>query len=105
MRRFFRSLSRLYTDEVFPSFPISRNSRWFRQVFFPDTGEEALFEKRDNMFPFSITPYFLSLIKGEEKGLRRTVIPLREEMEISPDDMIDPLAEHDDTAAPESPNL
>ncbi len=123
-----RCLSR--TEEDIPSFPISQNSRWFRQVFFPDAeeedwnnwrwqlrnrivspgalkkilplhpGEEELFGKRDTMFPFSITPYFLSLIKGESDGLRKTVIPVREELEISPDDMIDPLAEHDDTAAP-----
>jgi lysine 2,3-aminomutase len=63
--------------------------------------EEEIFSGGGVMFPFSITPYFLSVLAaagGEE--LRKTVIPRREELCVSSGDKIDPLSEHADTVAP-----
>lgn len=64
--------------------------------------EEEVFAGGGVLFPFSITPYFLSLLVGEEgsEELRRTVIPRMEELVVALGDRTDPLSEHTDTVVP-----
>ena len=62
--------------------------------------EQKALTHRGQKFSVSITPYYASLFEpnNSEDPLRRTVIPLPDEFEVSDDESIDPLAE--DTHSP-----
>lgn len=64
--------------------------------------EKAAFELGENNLPFSITPYYLSLIDLNDKkdSLRKTVIPRIEETIISRGESDDPLGENGDSPVP-----
>jgi lysine 2,3-aminomutase len=52
--------------------------------------------------PFSVTPYYLSLIDPEDSAdpIRRTVIPTLHELRVSEGEFSDPLDEHSDSPVP-----
>jgi lysine 2,3-aminomutase len=50
---------------------------------------------RAGVFPFAITPYYLSLIQGPDCPIRRQAVPHRDELITTPWDLTDPLAEEE----------
>lgn len=50
---------------------------------------------RSSVFPFAITPYYLSLMQGPGCPVRRQAVPHRDELLTTPWDMVDPLAEEE----------
>lgn len=84
--------------------------RWqfFNRITSPDkltgmlelsSAELEVLESRDGTVPFSITPYYASLLDpvDPDDPLRRSVIPRIEETAPSDEDYADPLSEHDDS--------
>jgi len=57
--------------------------------------ERAGIEARGPVFPFAITPYYLSLIRGPGCPIRRQAVPHSDELITTPWDMADPLAEEE----------
>jgi lysine 2,3-aminomutase len=64
--------------------------------------ERAALIQGESMLPVGITPYYLSLVSGEDpqQGLRRTVIPVTGEFVRMPGEADDPLGEDHDMAVP-----
>ena len=52
------------------------------------------------MFPFAITPYYLSLAQGPDCPVRRQAVPHADELITTPWDMVDPLAEDEHSPVP-----
>ena len=71
-----------------------------RRFIEPTDAERQALEEQSNQFPFSITPYYLSLIDPEnsDSALRKTVVPTILEASISPGESADPL--HEDRTSP-----
>lgn len=71
-----------------------------RRFIEPTDAERRALEEQSNQFPFSITPYYLSLIDPEdsESALRKTVVPTILEASVNPGESIDPL--HEDRTSP-----
>jgi lysine 2,3-aminomutase len=57
--------------------------------------EQAGIVARSSVFPFAITPYYLSLMKEPGCPIRRQAVPHRDELITTPWDMVDPLAEEE----------
>jgi len=57
--------------------------------------ERAGIVARGPVFPFAITPYYLSLIRGPGCPIRRQAVPHSDELITTPWDMADPLAEEE----------
>jgi lysine 2,3-aminomutase len=57
---------------------------------------------RDGGFPFSVTPYYLSLVSPDDPTdpIRRCVVPCRDELSMSAGEVEDPLGEDDDMVVP-----
>ncbi len=66
----------------------------------PTENERRALQSADTLFPFSVTPYYLSLIDSDDPSnpLRKTVIPSIEEANIGKGESADPLAEEHTTA-------
>ena len=56
--------------------------------------------RREQAFPFAITPYYLSLMSGPSCPVRRQAIPHVDETIRVPSDMDDPLAEEEHSSVP-----
>jgi lysine 2,3-aminomutase len=54
------------------------------------------------VFPFAITPYYLSLAQGPDCPVRRQAVPHADELITTPWDMVDPLAEEEHSPVPAS---
>ena len=87
--------------------------RWqfFNRITSPDKlagiielspAERELLESREGTVPFSVTPYYASLLDPADPDdpLRRSVIPRREETASAEEDYADPLREHEDSPVP-----
>lgn len=72
------------------------------RIFQLSEDEKNALANRAGAFPFSITPYYASLIDGASGGgaIRRTVIPCSEEYYRSAGEEEDPLAEESDSVVP-----
>ncbi len=55
---------------------------------------------RAPVFPFAITPYYLSLVQGPGCPVRRQAVPHADELITTPWDMVDPLAEEEHSPVP-----
>ncbi len=55
---------------------------------------------RAEVFPFAITPYYLSLIEGPGCPVRRQAVPHIDETITTPWDLVDPLAEEEHSPVP-----
>ena len=55
---------------------------------------------RASVFPFAITPYYLSLAQGPDCPVRRQAVPHADELITTPWDMVDPLAEDEHSPVP-----
>jgi lysine 2,3-aminomutase len=55
---------------------------------------------RSSVFPFAITPYYLSLVQGPDCPVRRQAVPHVDELITTPWDMVDPLAEEEHSPVP-----
>lgn len=55
---------------------------------------------RTPVFPFAITPYYLSLVQGPGCPVRRQAVPHADELITTPWDMVDPLAEEEHSPVP-----
>jgi lysine 2,3-aminomutase len=55
---------------------------------------------RSDVFPFAITPYYLSLIGDPGCPVRRQAVPHADELITTPWDMVDPLAEDEHSPVP-----
>ena len=55
---------------------------------------------RTPVFPFAITPYYLSLVGGVGCPVRRQAVPHADELITTPWDMVDPLAEEEHSPVP-----
>lgn len=64
--------------------------------------EQQAFSNSEIHFPFSVTPYYLSLIDPQDShsALRKTVIPSVRESIVSPGESADPLSEEGNTTVP-----
>lgn len=64
--------------------------------------ELSAFENSEKCFPFSITPYYASLLDKEdsEQSIRKTVVPVIDEMIISSCESVDHLNEAKDSPVP-----
>lgn len=62
--------------------------------------ERAGIAARAPVFPFAITPYYLSLIAGPGCPVRRQAVPHADELITTPWDMVDPLAEDEHSPVP-----
>ncbi|MBN1825994.1 MAG: KamA family radical SAM protein [Candidatus Eisenbacteria bacterium] len=66
-----------------------------RRILAISPGEEAAIRGIHRALPVGITPYYASLIDPEDAGqpLRRTVMPVTDELVVGPGEKLDPLAE------------
>jgi len=62
--------------------------------------ERAGIAARAPVFPFAITPYYLSLVQGPGCPVRRQAVPHADELITTPWDMVDPLAEDEHSPVP-----
>ena len=62
--------------------------------------ERAGITARADIFPFAITPYYLSLIEGPGCPVRRQAVPHIDETITTPWDLVDPLAEEEHSPVP-----
>ncbi|MFA7395968.1 MAG: KamA family radical SAM protein [Sphaerochaetaceae bacterium] len=74
----------------------------FQQLYrflIPTEQEQEALEHPSHHFPFSITPYYLSLIdlSNPDDPLRKCVIPRSDEMRVTEGEMVDPLSEDQTT--------
>jgi lysine 2,3-aminomutase len=65
--------------------------------------EELLSAEKKKKLPIRITPYYASLIDPEDphQPIRRTMIPVHNELLISPEEMADPLGEENQSPVPQ----
>lgn len=63
---------------------------------------EEIVSQGDTKLPVRITPYYASLLNPEDAShaLRRCVIPVTQELIVSPGEFSDPLSENEDTPVP-----
>ena len=119
-------------ENSFPRIGSNRRTLVFRKRFFPDTtpsewndwhwqlrnrikdiqglspiirlseDERKAIRTISSQIPLAITPYFASLLEGDnpEQPLRRTVVPVSAELFISPGEAEDPLGEEHDSPVP-----
>ncbi|MHC1692997.1 MAG: KamA family radical SAM protein [Sphaerochaetaceae bacterium] len=124
--------SRKHPARRIPSDPLHNRSIQFRKTFFPNATntewndwhwqlshrittleqitqyldptpeERQALEEPSNRFPFSVTPYYLSLIdlKDQNSALRKTVIPSIKEAFVCPGESEDPLHEENTSPVP-----
>lgn len=113
--RFGASESSLFRKQFFPSTNLTQWNDWHWQLFHrittteqllrflePTEEERAALQRSDWQFPFSVTPYYLSLmhLKDPNDPLRKTVIPHIAESIVSAGEAIDPLAEDHTSPVP-----
>ncbi len=107
--------SSLFRKQYFPNTNLNQWNDWHWQLFHrittieqlltfiePTESERLALERTDWQFPFSITPYYLSLINPKDPNdpLRKTCIPRIDESFISPGEAVDPLAEEETSPVP-----
>ena len=66
------------------------------------SAERFCFQQSTRKLPVSVTPYYMSLIDGDDpdQPLRRCVMPTSHEAIVSPGEAMDPLHEDEDSVAP-----
>lgn len=69
------------------------------QKFLNLSENEILFTTNSYNLPVRITPYYASLIDSNhaEQAIRRTMVPVVQELSVSPCEIADPLGEHEDS--------
>ncbi|MGH0051870.1 MAG: KamA family radical SAM protein [Sphaerochaetaceae bacterium] len=107
--------SSLFRKQFFPNTNLTQWNDWHWQLFHRITTKEQLhryvtlteqekaaLDRTDWQFPFSITPYYLSLIDLHNPGdpLRKTVIPHIAESYVSEGEAMDPLGEDHTSPVP-----
>jgi len=107
--------SSLFRKQFFPNTNSTQWNDWHWQLFHrittteqllrflkPTDEELAALQRADWQFPFSVTPYYLSLIdvNNPDDPLRKTVIPHIAESEVSEGEAADPLAEDHTSPVP-----
>lgn len=107
--------SSLFRKQFFPNTNTTQWNDWHWQLFHRITTATQLerylhlteqelqaLHRSDCQFPFSITPYYLSLIDPDDSDdpLRKTVIPRIDERIVSPEESTDPLAEEHTSPVP-----
>lgn len=100
--------SSLFRKQFFPNTNLTQWNDWHWQLFHrittkeqlyrfltPSKEEQAALDRSDWQFPFSITPYYLSLIDPHdpEDPLRKTVVPHIAESHVAVGEALDPLGE------------
>lgn len=129
--RQYQGLQKTTAKSTKPTFPISKKSIDFMNRFFPDatiadwndwkwqvknsfvsfdelksilrlSAEEKGFSEQALNLPVRITPYFASLLDGDNplQALRRTVVPILNELRLSKGEESDPLGEEHDSPVP-----
>ncbi|MDD3366060.1 MAG: KamA family radical SAM protein [Sphaerochaetaceae bacterium] len=108
IKRSEKSRSTLFRKKFFPNTTLTQWNDWHWQLFHrittleqlytylsPTAEEKAALDRKEWMFPFSVTPYYLSLIDLNDPfdPLRKTVIPQIAENTVSPGEAVDPLGE------------
>lgn len=73
------------------------------QRFLKPSQDELLSVDRKKKLPIRITPYYASLIDPEDPNqpIRRTMIPVAQELMVSPEEMADPLGEENQSPVPQ----
>ncbi len=76
--------------------------RELSRYFTLSEGEMASMEKQKRL-PVRITPYYASLIdpSDQEQAIRRTMIPVEDELQLHPEEMADPLGEENQSPVPQ----
>jgi len=107
--------SSLFRKHYFPNTNSTQWNDWHWQLFHrittleqlyryvtPTEDERQALERKDWQFPFSVTPYYLSLIdlSDPDDPLRKTVIPQIAESHISAGEAADPLSEDHTSPVP-----
>jgi lysine 2,3-aminomutase len=71
--------------------------------FFSLSEQEILSAQKQQRLPLRITPYYASLIDPEEamQPIRRTMIPVIQELLVSPEEKADPLGEENQSPVPQ----
>ncbi len=107
--------TRTFKKAFFPHVSGSQWNNWRWQIqqrvrnttmlerFFPLTEQEyRAVECASSRFPFAITPYYMSLLDplSADHPIRRTVVPVIEELHVSPEEAEDPLGEERDSPVP-----
>ncbi len=129
--RQYQGLQKTTAKSTKPTFPISKKSIDFMNRVFPDatiadwndwkwqvknsfvsfdelksilrlSAEEKGFSEQALNLPVRITPYFASLLDGDNplQALRRTVVPILNELRLSKGEESDPLGEEHDSPVP-----
>lgn len=70
-----------------------RTEEDFSRQLFLTKSERAAFEKGKTLFQIRTTPYYLSLLEGDNDPLRRILVPDEKELEMGAQAELDPLAE------------
>lgn len=114
-KRSEKSRSSLFRKKFFPNTNLTQWNDWHWQLFHrittleqlyiylnPTAEEKQAFERKDWQFPFSVTPYYLSLIDLDDPydPLRKTVIPQISESIMGPGEAADPLSEEHTSPVP-----
>ncbi|MDD3822650.1 MAG: KamA family radical SAM protein [Sphaerochaetaceae bacterium] len=107
--------SSLFRKQFFPNTSSTQWNDWHWQLFHrittgeqllrflePTESEHQALQRSDWQFPFSVTPYYLSLInlQDPEDPLRKTVIPHIAESIVSDGEALDPLGEDHTSPVP-----
>ena len=71
--------------------------------FIQPSREELLSVERKKKLPIRITPYYASLIDPEDphQPIRRTMVPVYQELLVTPEEMADPLGEENQSPVPQ----
>jgi lysine 2,3-aminomutase len=106
--------TRSFLKRHFPSATFKEWNDWHWQIrnsykslpevhsFLHLSDEEKAISDRDINLPLRITPYYASLLDpcDSNQPLRRTVVPVIDELLVSPGEVSDPLDEHHDSPVP-----
>ncbi|MBN2236005.1 MAG: KamA family radical SAM protein [Bacteroidales bacterium] len=103
-----------FKDRHFPDVTVEQWSDWKWQVrnsytsfdqlesILELSGDEKGFKEQALNLPIRITPYYASLLDGNDalQPLRKTMVPVLDELKVSPGEESDPLGEENDSPVP-----
>jgi len=104
-----------FREQYYPDIPVSKWNSWQWQLtnsittweqlgrFFSLSGQEIQAALMKHRLPLRITPYYASLIDPENplQPIRRTMIPVVQELLITPEEQADPLGEENQSPVPQ----
>lgn len=102
-KKYFKNTSlKQWNDWHWQLFHRITTAQQLYRYFEPTKEEQEALEHRDQLFPFSITPYYLSLIDSDDPNdpIRKSVIPRSAEQKVSFGEALDPLSEEKTSPVP-----